>query len=197
MAQSKMDFAILVEFCEITGCVDQGQAERLLESSNWVLEQAISLYMDGELAASMAPPPPTPASTNSQSNEGINLPPPAVSVYDENGVRAPDESKRARLLDHVPRHSAPRRSQIISGAFAGEDESGRNLADLFSPPVHLLFDGEFASARTQAKTMGRPLLVNIQADEEFSCHTLNRDVWKNESLGSLIQSGFVFWQESV
>jgi len=39
------------------------------------------------------------------------------------------------------------------------------------------------------------LLVNIQRDNEFSCHALNRDVWRDELVENLIGEGFIFWQE--
>jgi len=40
------------------------------------------------------------------------------------------------------------------------------------------------------------MLVNIQSDSDFACHALNRDVWKDEMVESLVQSGFIFWQQS-
>ena len=38
--------------------------------------------------------------------------------------------------------------------------------------------------------------MNIQSDSDFACHALNRDVWKDEMVESLVQSGFIFWQQS-
>jgi Thioredoxin-like len=45
-----------------------------------------------------------------------------------------------------------------------------------------------------AKDTKRWLLVNLQRDSEFSCHALNRDVWRDELVENLIREGFVFWQ---
>jgi hypothetical protein len=38
------------------------------------------------------------------------------------------------------------------------------------------------------------MLANIQKADEFACHTLNRDLWKNEQILRLINEHFVFWQ---
>jgi len=37
-------------------------------------------------------------------------------------------------------------------------------------------------------------MVNIQRDNEFSSHALNRDVWRDELVENLIREGFIFWQ---
>ncbi|KAL3935351.1 MAG: hypothetical protein SGARI_003013, partial [Bacillariaceae sp.] len=55
-------------------------------------------------------------------------------------------------------------------------------------------EGGFDGARTMAKDSKRWLLVNLQRDSEFSCHALNRDVWRDELVENLIREGFVFWQ---
>jgi UBX domain-containing protein 7 len=69
------------------------------------------------------------------------------------------------------------------------------LADMFAAPKHLMFtEGGFEGARTMAKDTKRWLLVNLQRDSEFSCHALNRDVWRDELVENLIREGFVFWQ---
>eukprot|EP00539_Tryblionella_compressa_P003845 CAMPEP_0178734778 /NCGR_PEP_ID=MMETSP0744-20121128/1533_1 /TAXON_ID=913974 /ORGANISM="Nitzschia punctata, Strain CCMP561" /LENGTH=483 /DNA_ID=CAMNT_0020387097 /DNA_START=15 /DNA_END=1466 /DNA_ORIENTATION=+ len=70
------------------------------------------------------------------------------------------------------------------------------LADMFAPPHHLMYkEGGFEGARTMAKDNKRWLLVNLQRDSEFSCHALNRDVWRDELVENLIREGFIFWQE--
>ena len=69
------------------------------------------------------------------------------------------------------------------------------LSDMFAPPTHLIQAGGFQGARTMAKDTKRWLLVNIQRDEEFSSHALNRDVWRDELVENLIREGFIFWQQ--
>ena len=70
------------------------------------------------------------------------------------------------------------------------------LSDMFAAPHHLLYRaGGFQGARQMAKDSKRWLLVNLQRDSEFSCHALNRDVWRNDLVENLIREGFIFWQE--
>lgn len=71
-----------------------------------------------------------------------------------------------------------------------------SLTDMFAAPDHLIHKaGGFQGARTVAKDSKRWLLVNIQRDEEFACHALNRDVWRDELVENLIREGFIFWQQ--
>lgn len=84
-------------------------------------------------------------------------------------------------------------SRTTSG---GSSRGTQGLADMFAPPRHLICNaGGFDGARASAKDSKRWLLVNIQRDNEFSCHALNRDVWRDELVENLIGEGFVFWQE--
>ena len=65
---------------------------------------------------------------------------------------------------------------------------------MFPPPNHLSFPGTLAEARATAVKDQKWILVNIQCDKEFSSHLLNRDVWTNETLVSLLRMNFIFWQ---
>ena len=40
-------------------------------------------------------------------------------------------------------------------------------------------------------------LLNLQSNEEFASHQLNRDTWSNKALCSLISTTFVFVQATV
>lgn len=37
-------------------------------------------------------------------------------------------------------------------------------------------------------------LVNVQSDSEFASHMLNRDTWRDDTVKTLIQGSFIFWQ---
>ena len=81
------------------------------------------------------------------------------------------------------------------GLVRAPQSSLARLADMFAPPDHLIYkEGGFEGARTMAKDSKRWLLVNLQRDSEFSCHALNRDVWRDELVENLIREGFIFWQ---
>jgi hypothetical protein len=86
----------------------------------------------------------------------------------------------------------PRPGRAPSGAAS----RASSLADMFAPPRQLIYkEGGFEGARTMAKDNKRWLLVNLQSDAEFSCHALNRDVWRDELVENLIREGFIFWQD--
>ena len=38
------------------------------------------------------------------------------------------------------------------------------------------------------------LMVNVQNVMEFSCQILNRDVWSNKAIKTVIKEHFIFWQ---
>lgn len=71
----------------------------------------------------------------------------------------------------------------------------RTLEDLFKPPLEIMYQGDWQSARDQATSSGRWLLVNIQDPKEFQCQVLNRDLWSNDGVKSIINEYFVFWQQ--
>ena len=82
-----------------------------------------------------------------------------------------------------------------SGVARAPSNNLERLADMFAPPEHLIYkEGGFEGARTMAKDNKRWLLVNLQRDSEFSCHALNRDVWRDELVENLVREGFIFWQ---
>lgn len=81
----------------------------------------------------------------------------------------------------------------VTGGSAPPAPAG--LADMFVEPAHLMHKaGGFQGARSSAKDSKRWLLVNLQRDAEFSCHALNRDVWRDELVENLVREGFIFWQ---
>ena len=75
------------------------------------------------------------------------------------------------------------------------NDRATSLSDMFAPPSHLLHTGGgFMGARTVAKESKKWLLVNLQNEDDFACHALNRDVWREELVENLIREGFIFLQ---
>ena len=70
----------------------------------------------------------------------------------------------------------------------------RTLEELFKPPIDIMYKGDWQSARDAATAAKKWLLVNIQDAGEFQCQTLNRDVWSNEAVKTIIREHFLFWQ---
>jgi len=71
----------------------------------------------------------------------------------------------------------------------------RTLEELFKPPLDIMYRGDWQSARDKATESGRWLLVNIQEPKEFQCQVLNRDLWSNPGVKTIISEHFVFWQQ--
>jgi len=71
----------------------------------------------------------------------------------------------------------------------------RTLEELFKPPLDIMFQGDWQSARDRATDSGRWLLVNIQEPKEFQCQVLNRDLWSNKGVKAIINEHFIFWQQ--
>lgn len=70
-----------------------------------------------------------------------------------------------------------------------------SLSTMFAPPTHLMHRaGGFLGAKNFAKDARRWLLVNIQSEDDFACHALNRDVWRDELVENLVREGFILWQ---
>lgn len=67
------------------------------------------------------------------------------------------------------------------------------LGYLFRPPTDITVTGTFQYIRNKATKMKRWLLVNVQSDN-FNSQILNRDVWSQSEIRSLIKSNFLLWQ---
>ncbi|KAH1238707.1 Plant UBX domain-containing protein 7 [Glycine max] len=81
------------------------------------------------------------------------------------------------------------------GAASTAETSRDNLASLYRPPFHLMFNGPFDKAKDAASVQNKWLLVNIQSTKEFSSHMLNRDTWANEAVSQTISTNCIFWQD--
>lgn len=68
------------------------------------------------------------------------------------------------------------------------------LGDLYRPPTDLSVTGSLQTAREFAKNQNRWLIVNLQDYGQFQSQTVNRDIWSDEKLRSIIKQYFVLWQ---
>eukprot|EP00929_Paragymnodinium_shiwhaense_P113721 TRINITY_DN82015_c0_g1_i1.p1 TRINITY_DN82015_c0_g1~~TRINITY_DN82015_c0_g1_i1.p1 ORF type:complete len:511 (-),score=152.93 TRINITY_DN82015_c0_g1_i1:80-1612(-) len=73
----------------------------------------------------------------------------------------------------------------------GKQEKAINK--LFAPPAYNQA-APFVDVMRLANEQRKWLLVNIQCSEQFVSHSLNRDVWRDETISELIDGSFVFWQ---
>ncbi|RHN58297.1 putative UBX domain-containing protein 2/7 [Medicago truncatula] len=146
-------------------------AIHFLQASNWDLEEALHCYLSGD--------------------------------YDDQAILLSDRGSRLGHISPEKRNSLPyivqeptRVWETELGATTSTAESSRqdNLASLYRPPFHLLFDGSFYKAKSAASMQDKWLLVNIQSTREFSSHMLNRDTWANDAVSQIISTNFIFWQ---
>lgn len=70
----------------------------------------------------------------------------------------------------------------------------KTLEDLFRPPLDLIYRGTFQTARDCGVAKKRWLMVNVQDASEFPCQVLNRDVWSNAAVKTIVKEHFIFWQ---
>lgn len=83
------------------------------------------------------------------------------------------------------------------GIYKPKSSKEATLQTLYAPPNEIILRENFLMAREIAKTQRRWLLVNINDNENFASHVLNRDVWKDDGVQNLIQIGYIFWQQVV
>ena len=83
------------------------------------------------------------------------------------------------------------------GGAASRRGKKRTLEELFKPPIDIIFKGDLQTARDSATSAKKWLLVNIQDACEFQCQVLNRDVWSNEAVKTILREHFIFWQVSI
>ncbi|KAF5111176.1 hypothetical protein DV453_000417 [Geotrichum candidum] len=68
------------------------------------------------------------------------------------------------------------------------------LSKLFRPPYDLISNYDLETAKDYGRLQKKWLLVNIQNSTEFQSHVLNRDIWANSSIKTLVKNHFVFLQ---
>ncbi|CAE7505657.1 PUX7 [Symbiodinium pilosum] len=88
---------------------------------------------------------------------------------------------------------------VGAGAGAGEEQDdeqmgeGKAINKLFAPPEYNEASSYYETIE-KAKAEGKWVLVNIQQAEVFASHTLNRDVWSDDTIKDIITGSFLFWQ---
>ncbi|XP_077147334.1 UBX domain-containing protein 7 [Ranitomeya variabilis] len=189
---------LLREFISITGA-SESIGKHMLEACSQNLEMAVTMFLDG---GGIAEEPST-------SSAGASTAHPAV----EDDVRAPIPQKQEILVEPEV-FGAPKRRRPARSIFDGfrdfqtetirQEQELRNggavdkklttLADLFRPPIDLMHKGSFETAKECGQLKNKWLMINIQNVQDFACQCLNRDIWSNDSVKSLIKEHFIFWQ---
>ncbi|KAK7386601.1 hypothetical protein VNO78_26935 [Psophocarpus tetragonolobus] len=215
--------SMVSSFLEVAQGQSADTARQFLQATSWKLEEALQLFLIGSEGGVVPPlhapalenvePPPPSEPRREVAASG------SIAVNDGDDVRPPLPVIRETLYDDAMLYGAPRtghRSQEPSSlvAFRNFEEEMRhpgvweseqvaastaetsrdNLASLYRPPFHLMFNGPFDKAKDAASVQNKWLLVNIQSTKEFSSHMLNRDTWANEAVSQTINTNCIFWQ---
>ncbi|XP_042429667.1 plant UBX domain-containing protein 7-like isoform X1 [Zingiber officinale] len=203
---------LVSSFLEIAVGQTADTATQFLEATGWKLDDAVQLFYVGNEGGGVESTFP-PRQNNGTTSEQQNVLASGSSVKGalEDEVRAPLPVKRDTLYGD-PAFFRLQPSSVV--AFRNFDEESKrsavwessessastetgtrdNLASLYSPPFALMFQGPFDQAKVEASLHRKWLLVNLQSNEEFSSHMLNRDTWANEAVAETIRSNFIFWQ---
>jgi len=196
--------ALVDQFTAITGA-DKEVAVRMLEACDGNLEVAINMHVDsGELGSGVPQSDDKPTFSNSdESEDNVRAPIPPTSGILVEGVRYSFRGKRKApksVFDGFRNFKVETKRQedeLWNASNAGNKNNNhklKTLEDLFRPPLDLMFKGTFVSARDACQSSSKWLLVNIQNVQEFSCQILNRDLWSNQNVRSLVNEHFIFWQ---
>ncbi|XP_028988144.1 UBX domain-containing protein 7 [Betta splendens] len=191
---------LIQQFTAITGATES-VGKHMLEACNNNLEMAVTMFLDG---GGIAEEPSTSTSSAASSSRA----PPS----DE--VRAPIPQKQDILVEPEPLFGVPKRRRPARSIFDGfrdfqtetirQEQELRNggtvdkklstLADLFRPPIELMHKGSFETAKDCGQLENKWLMINIQNVQDFACQCLNRDVWSNDAVKTIIREHFIFWQ---
>uniref|UniRef100_A0A3Q3X9E5 UBX domain-containing protein 7 n=1 Tax=Mola mola TaxID=94237 RepID=A0A3Q3X9E5_MOLML len=175
---------LIQQFTAITGATES-VGKHMLEACNNNLEMAVTMFLDGGTAVN-------------------------CSVE----VRAPIPQKQDILVEPEPLFGVPKRRRPARSIFDGfrdfqtetirQEQELRNggtvdkklstLADLFRPPIELMHKGSFETAKDCGQLENKWLMINIQNVQDFACQCLNRDVWSNDAVKTIIREHFIFWQ---
>ncbi|XP_021940456.1 UBX domain-containing protein 7 isoform X2 [Zootermopsis nevadensis] len=160
-------------------------AEQMLEVYNGNVEMAVNMFLEDQDGAS------------SSSHVRDPIPPQQEVLVDTAGFQGnSSRTKRAvhSVFDSFRDFQVETRRQEEMMTGSNVSPMKRSLEDLFRPPLDLMFHGTFQNARDAGVAHQKWLMVNVQNVLEFSCQILNRDIWSNKAVKTVIKEHFIFWQ---
>eukprot|EP01134_Creolimax_fragrantissima_P007753 CFRG7753T1 len=130
------------------------------------------------------------------------------------GVRAPDAVYSEQLLTSnaydagkYATHAKPKPSVFKVNPFSARKADGtldkemiqkqKKLAEMFCAPRENVFHGTFSAAKELASSQRKWLIVNIQQQDEFACHCVNRDLWRSEKIKLVLEKYYLLWQKDI
>jgi len=220
--QTRITESMIENFISITG-TNKIQAKNMLTVCNSNLEMAVNMFLEGGLLQSdnnieSACNSRENNSFNDYDGVAGASNDNSIKIADDDDVRAPIPQQQTVLVEdqyHALPYSRPRRKEAASSVFdrcrdfqketeehekqlksksSSSKARKKRLHELFRPPVDILHQGDFQSARSSCNLKNKWLLVNIHKSIEFPCQVLNRDVWANKVVREIVTANFILWQ---
>ncbi|EFC45172.1 UBX domain-containing protein [Naegleria gruberi] len=190
---------LLMSFMSITDENNVETAQHYLEAAGFDLETAVELFFSNQPASK----------SNSSATTTTSNKPTIPSDYED--IRSPIPQQASRLYDsfqgndysydNSQSYSVP--SFVTSNQYNNRanqqfqssrlTKHGDEFSEMFKKP-DIVFKGSFDAAKQEAETSGRWLIVEIQKDDIFDCHRMNRDTWNHEVVKTIVDTFFVLWQ---
>ena len=188
----------------VAGIEDVEFAREFLQDNGWQLEASVNAYMmmigddgggggggggsngGGAGGTSGLTGGEAPAAPPAMPNPPASAPAPAVVQ---------------RLTDDMPGVEGPAYENFRNFAAEGMPVPQSAAAPpskddyLFPPPADVMFHGNFDALRRSAEEDEKYCLVNIQNRQEFASQMLNRDTWPDETVRTIMEFRFLFWQQ--
>lgn len=155
-------------FVAITGCLPD-EVDQWFQLGDNDLDRSVELYYNMNNLDT------TDVSNNIQKK-------PENSIEDVDGVRKPDKTKRQKLLDSDDEFEMENSMETVFG------ESINPTTD------HIKFKGDFDSAKKFSNKNKKLLLINLQMEDNLNSMNLNRNIWNDELVTSIIGEKYIFLQ---
>lgn len=204
----------VARFQEVTDCADPTFAASFLQAHGWDLESSVEAFLTGDSSdARGTPGREHPGVAPVETDDDVRAPIPAIrdtlldagagfggGVVSGFNPRTPrtvfDAFRDYRREEALQKRKDKHVEAIIKERPAAEQSKLRTLANIFRPPLEVLFTGSFERAKREGSLQKRWLLVNIQDVQEFASSQLNRDTWSNPELKKMIADSFLMVQTS-
>ncbi|KRY58943.1 UBX domain-containing protein 7, partial [Trichinella britovi] len=180
------------ELQRILGCDDE-TARNMMQLADGNIHTAIELYLSQMSEESNLPSrsgdvlPPIPPTSGVLVNENFH------QTYSTTSTNRIITGQQNVSLRNFAAEAVEYRNALTGNGRPNSDKP-TTLERLFRPPLELMYRGSWESARREAESRNRWLLVNVQDPQQFACQVLNRDVWSCSAIRDLIENNFIFWQ---